>query len=80
MPFFLAGVLLFRQQSKGCWEPADAMVAVLVNGDVSLRKLVDCSDGVGIPLALAFLGAFYRKVCWGGCPCPFVLVPLSVPA
>lgn len=42
------------------------MVAVLVSGDVSVRKPVNCSDGVGIPLTLAFLGAFYRKVCWGG--------------
>lgn len=47
------------------------MVAVLVNGDVSLRKPVDCSDGVGIPLTLAFLGAFYKKVCWGWWPLSF---------
>lgn len=52
-------------------------MAILVSGDASLHKPVDCGDGVGIPLSLAFLGAFRRQVCWGRvvlvlsywCPC-----------
>lgn len=58
MTFSIAGVLLFRQHSKGCWELADAMVAVLVSGDVSVHKPVDCSEWGGYPSDLGISRSF----------------------
>lgn len=48
-------VVISSKHSKGFWEPAGGMAAVLVKGGVSLSKPVDCGDGMSIPLTLACL-------------------------
>lgn len=39
------------------------MVTVLVKGGINFPKPVDWGDGVSIPLTLAFLQVFCKKVC-----------------
>lgn len=82
-------VVISSKHSKGFWEPAGGMAAVLVQGGVSLPKPVDCGDGMSIPehpsdlgMSTSLLEESVLGACClvGVCPCSFISVVLSTPA